>query len=125
MIAAALELVRIRCRLDAEQAMSYLANYATMCGLTVEAAARQLLSSTRTAAAPIRSAELSQIIPGPTGQLTSRRHERWRTAPSDPREHLQPYSGLVLGASFDKGVTLAAVLLASKHSTVGCPFYAA
>jgi hypothetical protein len=66
-IAAALELVRIRCRLDAEQAMSYLANYATMCGLTVDAAARQLLPSTTTASAPLRSTDLTQIIPGPNG----------------------------------------------------------
>ncbi len=51
-IAAARDLVMIRCHLDAEQALTYLANYASLTELTLDVAARRLLRSATTTPQP-------------------------------------------------------------------------
>ena len=58
-IAAACELVMIRCHLDTEQALTYLANYASLSELTMDAAARHVLRSV-SAADPRHAVELTQ-----------------------------------------------------------------
>ena len=63
-ITSARELVMLRCQLDPEQALTYLANYATLSELTMDAAARQVLSSAMQQPPP--AARLTRVIGVPT-----------------------------------------------------------
>ena len=64
-IRAARELVMARCQLDPEQALTYLANYATLSGRTMDVAARHLVSSATRP--PPSSAPFIGVIGVPAG----------------------------------------------------------
>ena len=72
-ISAARELLMLRCHLDADQALTYLANYATLTELNLDAAARQLLQTSNPGPTPARpdAAGLTRTIDAPTTRAAS------------------------------------------------------
>ncbi len=64
-IGVARDLVMVRCQLDPEQALTYLKNYATLSGQTLDGAARHLVSSAATP--PPSPAHFTRVIGVPAG----------------------------------------------------------